>query len=267
MILICGSRGFIGRNIYEQLKDKYTFLTPTRNELDFTNIKAVKKYFQSHSIDTVIYAINCGDDNFSDNVRCFDNVVACKKYFRKMIFLGSGAEYDKSNSIQEVEEEESILRFPMDNYGLYKTYCSFIVEKNDWINLRLFGVFGKYEDWTKRFISQAINKNLAGQPITINKNVYYDYIYIDDLIRIIDYFITHTAKFNIYNVGSGRKIDLITIATIINNIKWSFPIKIKTRGLQNEYTCNIDRLMKEISPFEFTPIEKAIQKLYIEYEQ
>ena len=140
--------------------------------------------------------------------------------------------------------------------------------KSNIVNLRFFAVFGKYEDYTIRFISRSICNNLLGKPITINQNLYFDYIYINDVVRIIDHFIKNDSSQEVfYNIGTGNPIDLLTIAKKINEISSKkSEILIKKTGLNNEYSCNNGRLMKELGNFEFTPIDKAVEELYSYYE-
>jgi len=67
---------------------------------------------------------------------------------------------------------------PEDDYGLYKYLMTeHTLLNNKIINLRLFGVFGKYEDWRIRFISNACCKAVHNLLITIKKDAVYDYIY------------------------------------------------------------------------------------------
>jgi GDP-L-fucose synthase len=276
-ILLAGGRGFIGTNIREKLGKKYTFFSPTHQELDFLDTESVERYFRKHPVDVVIYALNIWETNktknlpnvLDANLRCFFNVVRFRRYFKKMIFLGSGAEYNKQFPIVKIKESDFGENIPIDDYGLYKYICSeYIINNRNIINLRLFGVFGKYEDYKIRFISQAICRNLFNLPIIINKNVYFDYLYVDDLVRIIEYFLTHKSDYNTFNVGFGEKIDLVTIAKLVNKIsKKPVEIIIKNKGLQNEYTCDTTRLRKEIGKFEFTKIEDTIEYLYKWYQQ
>lgn len=275
-IFLTGGNGFIGKNIIEQLGKKYIIFSPSHSELDLQDKEKVEEFFKTHIIDVVIHAANVGGnrkDQFipnmlMTNLKIFFNLARCNKYFKKMIFFGSGAEYDKRYSIVGIKESDFGENIPIDEYGLYKYTCSEYIQKNsNIINLRLFGVFGKYEDYGIRFISQAICRNLFDFPIIVNKNVYFDYLYINDLVRIIDYFVRHKAHYQVYNVGFGKKIDLVTIAKIVNKIsKKPVEIIIKNKDLQNEYTCDTTRLRKEIGKFEFTKIEDAIKELYEWYE-
>lgn len=275
-ILLAGGSGFIGKNIHEQLGKKYTFFSPSHQQLDFLDADSVENFLRKNTVDLVIYAVNIGGirkmKSFPNvlytNLRCFFNVVRCRRYFKKMIFFGSGAEYDKRYPIAKLDENDFGKRVPVDDYGFYKYVCSeYIKNDDDIINLRLFGVYGKYEDYTLRFISNAICRNLFDLPITISQNAYFDYIYVDDLIRIVDHFIVNRSRHNVYNIGRGRRIDLLTIAKTINKVVLKpSQIIIHKQGLQNEYTCDNSRLMREIKDLNFTDFKTSVAKLYFWYK-
>ena len=57
-ILLTGSGGFIGLNLKEYLKTKYTLFCPRSYELDLTHSDAVKKYFQNHKTYCLYTAIH-----------------------------------------------------------------------------------------------------------------------------------------------------------------------------------------------------------------
>lgn len=275
-ILITGSTGYIGRNLVEKLGKKYTLYTPSHKELELLNTNAVEKFFKKNPIDVVIHCTVSGgsrkeeqeENAFYKNVRMFFNIIRNKRYFGKMIFLGSGAEYDKSRPLITVNEEEFDKQVPGDEYGFSKYVRAKYIEQVEYItNLRIFGLFGKYEDHKLRFISNAICKNLFGLPITISQNVYFDYVYIDDFVKIVDYFIQHKCRYKFYNIGRGQKIDILTIAEKINEIAdRKSDIIVKKKGLKKEYTCDNTRLMRELGDFEFTDFDKSLKELYEWYK-
>ena len=84
------------------------------------------------------------------------------------------------------------------------------------------------------------------------------------MVKIVDFFIQHKTRYKIYNVTPNQKIDLITIAKIINklNLKKS-TIAIENEGLNFEYSGSNKRLKKELK-INFTSYDKGIGKL-IEY--
>ena len=200
----------------------------------------------------------------------FFNVIKSNQYYRKLINFGSGAEYDKTRSIEKVKETNFGERIPTDDYGLFKYTCSKILEHYDKpaVNLRIFGMFGKYEDHRYRFISYAILRNLKNLPITMKQNVYFDYMFIDDFVRIVDYFINNDSKEKVFNIGTGKKIDLVTIAKKINRVAdKKTKIIIAKPKLKNEYTCNNKKLMRELGQFTFMDFDTSLKKLYFWYKK
>lgn len=275
-ILITGGSGFIGRNLKEYLQDNYQIFAPTHQELDLLDSARVRDYVKKNTIDIIIHSAVVGErkndigskSNFKTNLRMFFNIVRCKDLVAKIINFGSGAEYDKSRALVNVKEEDFEKRIPIDDYGFYKYVCSkYILNSEKITTLRLFGVYGKHENYLFKFISNVIVKNLLKMPIEIGQNVYFDYLYIDDLVKIVGYFIEHDAKFRDYNVVSGEVVDLIEIVKIINKISdYKSRIIIKNKGLNLEYTADNSRLRRVIPNLMITPIDEGIRKLYRWYK-
>ncbi len=275
-ILIIGGSGFIGRNLIEQLPPKYNLAAPTHKELELLDEGAVEKYFSKKVIEVVIFCGSVGGTRDTKdlpnvamtNLKMFFNLIRCRDKFKRMIFLGSGAEYDKRRPLKKIKESDFDKRIPSDEYGFYKYVCSkYIAQSDNILNLRLFGVYGKYENYHLRFISESICRNLLNLPIVINQNVVFDYLYINDLVKIIDFFINNFPKEKFLNVGRGVGIDLLTIAKTINTIaQKKSKIFVKREGLQNEYTCDNTLLLKLMPNFVFTDFEISIRELYSYYQ-
>lgn len=274
-VLITGSTGFIGRHIVTALTGKHILLTPTHKQLDLLDGDSVLLYFKKHKIDVVIHCAVVGGSGdtyyvkgmFYDNVRIFFNLVRCRDQFKWMINIGSGAMYDKRYPIVHVTEdtEKSI---PTDEYGLYKYICAhYILTTKNITDLRVFGIFGKEEDYRFRFISNAICRYIHHMPIVLNQNVYFDYLYIGDFVNVIKHFVAHRPIYRAYNVGSGKKISLLNIATYVNTLDgYQVKIVVKKPGLNNEYTGNIDRLFNELPWLKPNPLQESIQYLFHWYK-
>src|SRR3989344_7718025 len=216
-IMITGAGGFIGRNLKEYLQDRYPVLGPPHNKLDLLQENSVRKYIVQNKVDVIIHCANVGGgrdtvgkgDIVSENLRMFFSLARNSEFFEKMIFFGSGAEYDKSRPIAMVKETDFDKMIPGDDYGFTKYICSkYIQQSENIIELRLFGVFGKYENCYFKFISNAIVKNIFKLPIIINQNVHFDYLFVNDLVKIVEYFLSHSSRYKDYNLTRGETIDL-----------------------------------------------------------
>jgi len=273
-IFITGASGFVGSHLKEYLQKNYSnynLFTPSSNELDLANESAVDDYILSNTIDLIIHLANRGGDrdtadmkNVTEyNLRIFFNIAKHEKNVKKILSFGSGAEYGKHNPIVNAKEEDYAQSLPFDEYGFYKAITSKYIEKSDNIvQLRIFGAYGEYENYRYKFISNAIMKNLLHMPIVINKNVYFDYIYIDDLLKMIDWFMHNEPKEKIYNVTTGQKADLLTLAAFVNEASdFQSEIIVINDGFNNEYTSNNDKLMSELGGFNYTSHKDAIAKI------
>lgn len=267
-ILITGAKGFIGKHLNEFLTQKYknyNIFSPSSKELDLLDEVVVEHFIIKNKIDLIIHLANLGGgrntlsmQNLVEyNLRMFFNIAKHSNKVKKIISFGSGAEYGKHKPIIDVKEDE-IHSFPIDSYGFYKQIISkFVEQSSNMIHLRVFGVYGKYEDYRYRFISNTIVKDILNIPIVIYQNVFFDYIYINDLLLMIDFCLHNNMNYKIYNATRGVKIDLVSLAQLIVKTK----ITILNKGLNNEYTSNNDRILQEIKDFHFTPFEDAIEDM------
>ena len=275
-ILITGASGFVGRNMKEYLQRtdmNYELYTPSSKELNCIEETEVFQYLNKYHFDYILHFASYGDSIdkskdgskiFEYNMRIFLNFYKNSTLFGKMFYSGSGAEYDKRYDISDVTENQIGASLPISQYGLMKYTINELIEKSDNIyNFRLFGIFGKYEYYPVKFISNVCCKAIKNLPLTIRQNVYFDYLWVEDFCRIIEYYLHHTPKYHTYNAVSGKKISLEQICQIVLQIsKKDLPIYICKEGLAKEYTASNSRLMTELNHFEYTSIENAIQQLY-----
>jgi nucleoside-diphosphate-sugar epimerase len=273
-ILITGSSGFIGKNIVQSLRQNFTLLTPSHKDLDLLSQSEVHQFFLKNDIDFVIHCANFGGTRktkgtgevIQKNTRMFFNLAENQDYYTRLINLGSGAEYNKSRNLQNVSENEFGKDIPRDEYGFSKYIISKYIEKTENIYcLRLFGIFGKYEDYEFKFISNAIVKNLFHMPIAIRQNVNFSWLYIDDFLKILDFFLTHTPNYSTYNITPSSPTDLVSIAQLINSLSdFKSEICVENDGLNLEYSGNNARLKEDVGNVPFTPMKSNIKNL-IEY--
>lgn len=270
-ILITGSGGFIGKNLNKFFNDKYNLLTPRSYELDCVDEKEVKKYFKKNKIDFILHCASVGGvrgvedkpETLDENVRMVENLLKYKNDDTGMILFSSGAMYDKSKPIQKVKEKDIENCNPSDLYGKSKKKIVELVKnRTDVTCLVIFACYG-YGEKESRFPTYAISQNLRQKPIEINQNVVFDYLFIEDLCKIVEHFMNNKPKENVINATPSESINLKNIAQIVNDISdYKSEIEIKNQELGNEYTGDNSRLLAEIPNFKFTKMEDGLKLLY-----
>lgn len=268
-LLLTGTTGFIGKNLLSKLIKHYEVLIPTRLELDLKNQKAVYEYLEKEKCDIVLHAANPNpvkntldtkEDMLEASLRIFMNLYEARNLYGKMLYLGSGAEYDKRRDINGVAEEEIGKYIPQDPYGFGKYIMNALARgRNNIYNLRLFACFGPY-DHSSKFITHAIRSCMKKQPITIRQDCYFDYIHVEDLGNIILWFIENTPEFKDYNICSGKGILLSEIAKEVSKQMEPTEIICLKEGYNKSYVGSCDRLLRELKGFKFIPIEEGIGK-------
>ena len=269
-ILLTGSGGFVGKNLKPFLENKgFEIFAPRSSKYDFSDLKTVKKIVKYFNPDIFSLAGFYGietpvppQDIFEKNLKILNNFISVSA--GKNIFtFGSGAEFDKSSNIISAKDEAWKKIPPADLYGRAKYLISQEIKKYPNVfNLRLFGVYGLYET-NNRFITHAINCVLKNEPITIRQNVFFSYLEVGDLCRLIYFFLQKQPKYKFINMVPPTKVNLKTLAGIVNKIAGTNrPIIIAKEGLAKEYTGKPENLLKEIPNFDFTPLETGIKRLY-----
>ncbi len=269
-VLLTGTGGFVGSALQLHFQGKYNILAPRSSQLNLTDFEEVRKYFSQNEIDFVVHCANKGgargvlDDRsvVEDNLKMFHNLKNCLGK-KRMITFGSGAQYEKARPLKKVSEKSLGELIPQDPYGYSKYLQAQEVLKTDNVLcLNIFGSYGKGEK-NNRFPSDAITKNIQSEPIVINQNVVFDYLYIEDLCKIVEYFVENKPKERIINITPTQSISLLEIAQIVNEISdFESEIVIKNSELNNEYTGDNSILLKEIEGFEFTSYKEGLKVLF-----
>ena len=252
-ILFIGGAGFIGSNIIktmlaEQTAAKIFVLEPTfanisrieqldvtvfRGELsDFDNVQSI---IEQHEIDTVVHLVSTliPGSTFEDYKREFQNVIfpsielmsLCSKRHIKFIYFSSGGTiYGNRTDTTPFVETDSIA--PISYYGWSKQMMEngikyvYRTENLEYLILRPSNPYGHGQRLHAQqgLIAVALGKILAGEPITVwgDGNSVRDYIYIDDLAKIVCRLLADNVKNETLNVGSGVGY---SINNIINELK------------------------------------------------
>ena len=271
-ILVTGGGGFIGRNAVDYFQTGHAVLAPPHAEVDLLDADAVRAYLECHPADVLLHcAVRPGHRNAPDptdqlnrNLRMFFNLVRNRSCFGKLIVLGSGLVYGMEHYHPRMREDFFDHHVPSDEGGFSKYLIARHIEQADgMVELRPFGVFGKYEDYAVRFISNAICKALFDRPITLRRNRRFDYVCVGDLLKVVEYFLEHEGRFKAYNVTPDRTVELAELAETVRHISGAdVHIHIAQEGMGVEYSGDNARLKGEIPSLVFTPMEAAVEKLW-----
>ena len=271
-VLITGAGGFLGRNLSENLCSQYEILAPTRAELDLLDEEAVREYLRRHSFDAIVHSatvranrrIGAPPNIMQQNCRMYFNLARNPESFGKLLFLSSGAIYDRRGPVARISETCFDNRVPTDPYGFSKYICAHHVRQSEnCYELRLFGVFGPYEDWEVRFLSNACCRAVWDLPVLLKQNARFDYLDVADMGKIVSWFIESQPRHRAYNVCTGRAIDLSALARkVVCASGKNLPIEVLSPGLGDEYSGDNRRLLEEMSGFQFRRIDDSIASLY-----
>ena len=285
-VAVMGARGFVGRNLTAYLGERYEVRPITRKDFDLLDAHAVEDFLKKEKPDVIINCTNQGGsrkteaagerpDVIGNNLKMFFAQERCLDAGMRMINFGSGAQYNKSRDLCKVREEEFGRFIPSDDYG-YSKYVmeQYISQRNratlagEIYNPVIFGLYGAHEDYTFKFISNAILKNMLEMPITINQNVVFDYLYIDDFLRIIEHIIENDCTYKEFNITPTESIDLVRIAELINSCgRYQSEIIVKNPGMNYQYTGDNSRLLANMgTDYRFTSYQEGIERLYQYYE-
>lgn len=272
-VLITGANGFLAKQIKKYYSSsKHELLLTTRAELDPSSYENVKDFFKYNNIDVVIHTATKGGkrgavDSILDlqtNIKMFNNLQEFSDKYKVMITFGSGAEFDRTNSIVKAREEQIFDKNPTDYYGMSKNIVSRLIasgEKSNIFNLRLFGCFGEFEE-EQRLFRNSFSRIKAGLGIAIHQDKYMDYVYADDVVRTIEFIIENGDNIldRDINVCYKEKYLLSEMSNLFSSKMLGFSKldEISSMTLGNEYTGDNARLSK--LGINFIGFEKGIEE-------
>lgn len=257
-ILLFGSGGFVG----SYLKYNLEVVPITRTDCNLLDEKSVNSLLKKYSPDIVINSacnIDLSLDNFNnkcfiDNIKIFSNFYNNKNLFHKFINIGSGAEFDRTHSIDFVKEYDILNVMPKDHYGLSKNIISRIcLQTENFYTIRLFGCLHHTDK--KRLFNKILNED----NISI-KNRKFDYFCLEDLIPVLQYFISEEFPIKDVNLVYKEKCFLKQIIEnfcIIHNISR----KINYIDVDINYTGSSELI--DSLGLDFIGLQRGLEKYII----
>ena len=211
------------------------------------NLKELENFLSRDYYDILIHtAISGGrrtkEDNGNvtyNNLLMLENILLFSDKFTMIINFDSGAIYDRTTDILNRREEE-IWSIPTDYYGFskYLIYKRSLQHKNVY-NLRIFNIFHSNEE-DDRFVKACFLSKQNNDPFSIFEDKYFDFVYEDDFIKIVKYYIDNCENQGkldkTINVCYDEKYKLSDIAKLILPTAAHHKILILNNGLKKNYT-------------------------------
>lgn len=294
-ILIIGGSGFIGTNLCKQLllKKNYEIFS-----LDLQMPRVINdgihyicgNFFDDDLIhdviadkDYIIHAIstiNPGNSNekyiqgyekdFIYTMRLCSYLVGKKT---KMIFLSSGGTVYGNHDIQPLNEE--VLPRPINHYGNIKlcienTLRAFNYQMhNKMIIVRISNPYGIGQDFHKGvgFIDAVLKRCINGEKIEIwgDGNNIRDYIYIEDVCKMIIKLLDYEGRYDTFNISSGIGVTQNEIVAIVRRMGFKPQVIYEPQRTVDVRKIILDNSrIREIYKEEMVPLNQGI-KQYGEY--
>lgn len=273
-ILFTGGNGFIGRQIVPLLEQEgWEIVRPRSHQVRLEVTSEVDSLFNNQKYDAIIHGaiiggrreIEDGPSVFYTNMNMFENLFRYIDKTGLFINLDSGASYGRPSLVDEPSPNNFGEVVPADKYGFSK-YCiaKRVLDNPKGINLRIFGCFGPYEE-SGRFFNTNINNYINKKDIQIFKDRKIDFIYANDLYKIISYFLEIGSGTLVRDVNCvyTQKYYLSEIAEMINNLN-DYKVNIIKQGSYVEYSyCGSPN---NITCIEYDGLEKGIRDCYDYYK-
>jgi len=218
-VLITGAGGFVGGFIAKHLESKCELLTPSSKEMDLTNLEQVEQWFNHNEVDVVIHCALNGREVLSstnpqflsDGLLMFRNLWLQKHHYSRLVNLGTAYEFDLTKSNNNVLENDFVHHLPKTSYGYAKNIVARIIRDTPgFYNLKLFGVFHETES-PNRFFQRIKQQN----EVVINNDIYLDYIYLPDILPMLELMIKGHSQHSDVNMVYPRKYRLSEMAELL----------------------------------------------------
>jgi dolichol-phosphate mannosyltransferase len=238
-ILVIGASGFVGANLLRALLDVRDDVFGTlllgpawRLEsihvrhlpvLDLLDSAAVRELLDRIQPRTIFHCAAYGAYSFQKDVARIHQVnglalaqmleLVAERDVTALVHAGSSSEY----GLNSTAPAEDAPRLPNSHYAVSKSAAADLiayfgrVRRVPCVNLRLYSVYGPYED-SSRLVPSLITHGLSGSfPTLVSPDISRDFVYVDDVIAA---FVNAALKMrpaiagDSFNIASGKRITI-----------------------------------------------------------
>ncbi len=258
-LLITGANGFIGSNFIKQFENKYKITKITRESK--YDILDLNKLLEINNIDILLHfaAKTFVPDSFDNpfdfyefNLNSTLNIAEyCRlKKVKRVIYLNSYS-YGEPEYLPIDEKHPLSFHSPYNKskYLAEELLFNYLENITEVVSLRLFNIYGHAQG--DNFLIPIILKQLNSGKITLKDlKPKRDFLYINDLIDLLDLVISRDAVSGVFNVGSGESHSVQEIIDLIQDIL-VIDLEVESQNLRREnevMNCiaNIKKLKKDL---------------------
>jgi ADP-L-glycero-D-manno-heptose 6-epimerase len=262
MIILTGSRGFIGKNFLKKINDSVI-------EVEKDDAYSFISNFDKWNEVSLILHQGAISSTTEKNIQTLhhNNVAFTLFLFEKAIKYGIPVKYASSASVYGNQTKDLKIINPLNYYAITKLQVDYFVQDNldKFSNIqgfRYFNVYGNGEEhkgdqaspvskFTKQIRETGKLKLFKGSDKFLR-----DFICIDDIVDIV---LCNCAESGIYDLGTGTPISFQEVAELVvekekGEIEYiDFPDHLK--GKYQDYTCAD---MKWIGNYKFKTINQYL---------
>ena len=291
-ILVLGGNGFIGRNLCEYMAQKGEMVYSFDMALPETKKEGIKyisgDFFDDYTLEKVIAGMDivfhaiCTLNPGNSNDKCLmgyerDFVQTAKLCYLlkdtncRLIFLSSGGTVYGNQDIHPIREDA--VPVPINHYGNLKlcienTIRTFNFQsKRNMLVARISNPYGPGQNYLKGvgFIDAALKRAIHGETIEVwgNGDVVRDYIYIDDVCRMLYDLVHYHGKYEIFNLSSNTGTSQNDVLDIIKDIIPDVSIKYaEARSVDAKKIILDNTRIMEQDEFELVHVKDGIRNYY-----
>ena len=305
-ILFIGGAGFIGSSVIKELekdkryRDSVFVLEPSHTNVTrldgmhvhlirgkISDIELIERIIRANSIKKVVHLVSTmvpgsGYDEYKQE---FENVIfptvrlaqLCSRLGVQLVYFSSGGTvYGERKTLEPFVETDP--KEPISYYGLSKQMIenSILFEHRvsnlDFVILRPSNPYGHGQSINGRqgLIAVALGKVLAGETMTIwgDGNQVRDYIYIDDLSKVVVQLLKKDISCRTINIGSGEGYTVKEVLVILSSVVDEDIAVEYTPSRRNDVSNMIldNSMLMSLCDVQYTPLKEGIRMFY-EYER
>lgn len=290
--IILGGNGFIGKNLCRYIKERGGDVTSFDLSVCDDRIEGVRyitgSFFDDEVLKDVIFdkdiiihaisTINPGNSNETymggygnDFVQTIKMCSWIKDTNKKLVFLSSGGTVYGDYG-QEVLTEEMLPK-PINHYGNVKLCIEnalrifHIQNQLNVIIARISNPYGAGQDFRKGvgFVDAVLKRSINGQSVEIwgSGDVVRDYIYIEDVCKMLYELIQYKGDEYLFNISSGVGISQKEIVEIVQTLGIDVQVEYKeARSVDVKQIVLDNSKIKKVCDFECKSIDEGIKKYY-----